>query len=114
EIEFVVQYLQLKHCADIPDLVLHNTVAAIKRLAQYGILDRDTEEYLLNAYKFLRTVETILRLNEEGVLRKDSELIDIIVKFLNVSSEKKLFHHINSIRRKILLITERVYGGSHP
>jgi len=114
EIEFVVQYLQLKHCADIPDLVLHNTVAAIKRLAQYAILDRDTEEYLLNAYKFQRTVEAILRLNEEGVLRKDSELIDIIVKILGDASEEKLLHQIRDIRRKILLITERVYGGPHP
>jgi glutamate-ammonia-ligase adenylyltransferase len=114
EIEFVVQYLQLKHCADIPDLVLHNTVAAIKRLAQYAILDREAEEYLLNAYRFLRTVEAVLRLNEEGVLRKDSELIDIIVKFLAVSSEEKLFHRINDIRRKTVLIAERVYGSPHP
>jgi glutamate-ammonia-ligase adenylyltransferase len=114
EIEFVVQYLQLRHCADIPDLILHNTVAAIKRLAQYAILDRDTEEYLLNAYRFLRTVETILRLNEENVLRKDSELIDIIVGFLGDSSEEKLLHQIKDIRKKILLITERVYGSPHP
>ena len=114
EIEFVVQYLQLKHCADIPDLILHNTVAAIKRLTQYAILDRDAEEYLLNAYKFLRTVETILRLNEEAVLRKDSELIDIIVRFLGDSSEEKLLHQIKDIRKKILLITERVYGSPYP
>jgi glutamate-ammonia-ligase adenylyltransferase len=114
EIEFVVQYLQLKHCADIPDLILHNTVAAIKRLAQYAILDRDAEEYLLTAYTFLRTVDAVLRLNEEGVLRKDTELIDIIVRFLGDSSKEKLLHQIKDIRRKILLITERVYGGPHP
>jgi len=114
EMEFVVQYLQLKHCADIPDLVLHNTVAAIKRLAHYAILDRETEEYLLNAYRFLRTVETILRLNEEGVLLKDSDLIDIIVRFLGDSSEEKLLYRIKDIRKKILLITERVYGSPHP
>jgi [glutamine synthetase] adenylyltransferase / [glutamine synthetase]-adenylyl-L-tyrosine phosphorylase len=114
EIEFVVQYLQLKHCADIPDLILHNTVAAIKRLAQYAILDRDTEKYLLTAYTFMRTVDAVLRLNEENVLRKDSERIDIMVRFLGDSSEEKLLHHIRDIRRKILLITERVYGGPHP
>jgi glutamate-ammonia-ligase adenylyltransferase len=114
EIEFAVQYLQLKHCADRPDLILHNTAAAIKRLAQYAILDRDAEAYFLYAYAFLRTVETVLRLNEENVVRKDSECMDIIGTFLGNSSEEKLLNQIKDIRKKILRITEKIYGSTHP
>ena len=49
EIEFLVQYLQLKHAAGRPDLIVHDMVNAFQRLAKYAILDRKTEEFLLQS-----------------------------------------------------------------
>ncbi len=109
EIEFLIQYLQLKHVAMQPELLTHNTVTAIKRLSRYAILDVDTEEFFLHAHTFLRTVETLLRLNEEDVLKIDSELVDIIIRFLNIKSKDILIKQIEDMRQKMLEITTRFY-----
>jgi glutamine synthetase adenylyltransferase len=110
EIEFLIQYLQLKHAGRFPDLIIHNTVTAIKRLASYAILDRDTEGLLLHAHRFMRTIETLLRFNEEDVLKTDSEIIDIIIRFLNFKSKNNLMKQIEDIRQQVVEITKRFYG----
>jgi glutamate-ammonia-ligase adenylyltransferase len=111
EIEFLIQYLQLKHAANLPDLVTHNTVTAIKRLRRYAILDADTTKLLLNSHMFFRTIDTLLRLNDEDVLKINSELIDIIIKFLNLKSKDELIKKIEDMRQKIVEITRKFYEG---
>ncbi|MBM4137424.1 MAG: hypothetical protein FJ241_11410 [Nitrospira sp.] len=110
EIEFLIQYLQLKHAGRFPDLIIHNTVTAIKRLASYDILNRDTEGLLLHAHRFMRTIETLLRFNEEDVLKIDSELTGIIVTFLRLQSKDKLIQQIENARQRVVEITDRFYG----
>jgi glutamate-ammonia-ligase adenylyltransferase len=109
EIEFLVQYLQLKKAANFPDLVTYGTVTAVKRLAKHGILDTASEELLLNSYRFLRTVDTILRLNEESVLKTDSEVIAIIGVFLNLGSADELIKRIGDTRRRVNRTVDRFY-----
>jgi glutamate-ammonia-ligase adenylyltransferase len=111
EIEFMIQYLQLKHAAERPDLVTHHTVSAFKRLSKYAILDEDTRDFLFNSYSFLRTVDTLLRMNEEDVLQTDSDLIDILTGFLNIRSKDEFMQQIEDIRKSVLEITERFYVG---
>lgn len=111
EIEFLIQYLQLKHAANLPDLVIHNTATAIKRLRRYAILDADTKKLLLNSHMFFRTIDTLLRLNNEDVLKINSELMDIIIKFLNLKSKDELIEKIEDIRQKIVEITKIFYEG---
>ena len=106
EIEFLVQYLQLKYGKEIPELITQNTVTAIKRLAKYDIFDRYTENKLLISHKFLRTVETLLRLNEREVFEIDSEFNDIIVRFINLRSNDELIKQIEDTRHKIIQIAE--------
>jgi glutamate-ammonia-ligase adenylyltransferase len=98
EIEFLIQYLQLKHGASQSELLTHNTVIAIERLSRYAILDVDTGKHLLHAHRFLRTVDTLLRLNEENALSIDSELVDIIIRFLNMKSKDILITQIQDMR----------------
>jgi [glutamine synthetase] adenylyltransferase / [glutamine synthetase]-adenylyl-L-tyrosine phosphorylase len=109
EIEFLIQYLQLKHCAELPDLIVNNSITAIKRLTAYGILDGKTEGLLLHAYGLLRTIDTLLRLNEENRLNINSELVDIIIKYLKIQSKDDFIKQIDDTRQKILGITKRFY-----
>ena len=109
EIEFVTQYLQLKHVRTFPDLIIDNTVSAIKRLAGYGILDSVSEELFLTSHRFLKTVDTLLRLNDEDVVKTDSELLDIIIPFLNLRSREELINRIEDTRRKVIETVERFY-----
>jgi len=109
EIEFLTQYLQLKHVADFSNLVVPGTVPAIQRLTGYGILDRASGEILSGLHRYLRTIDTLLRLNEEDVLRTDSGLLDIIVIFLHLKSKDELIRKVEDTRREVVEIAERFY-----
>jgi len=45
------------------------------------------------------------------VLKINSELIDIIIKFLNLKSKDELIKKIEDIRQKIVEITRKFYEG---
>ena len=60
---------------------------------------------------FFRTIDTLLRLNDEDVLKINSELIDIIIKFLNLKSKDELIKKIEDMRQKIVEITRKFYKG---
>jgi [glutamine synthetase] adenylyltransferase / [glutamine synthetase]-adenylyl-L-tyrosine phosphorylase len=112
EIEFLVQYLQLKNASRFPEIIVHNTRDAVKSLSRRDIIDSRTEGLLLNAHGFLRTIETLLRLNEESRLKKDSEITDIIVRFLNLGSEDELISRIRRTGKKISALTRKFYGNT--
>ncbi|MBI4683730.1 MAG: bifunctional [glutamate--ammonia ligase]-adenylyl-L-tyrosine phosphorylase/[glutamate--ammonia-ligase] adenylyltransferase [Nitrospirae bacterium] len=109
EIEFLIEYLQLKHADRFQDLIVHNTMLATKRLVRHGILQDATGEFLQSAYRFMRTIETFLRLNEEDALKPDSELTDIIFKFMGMDSRERLIKQIEITRNKVLDITQHFY-----
>src|SRR5208283_4941033 len=39
ELEFIIQYLQMKHCRDHPELLVQNTLDAVRRIYRSGILE---------------------------------------------------------------------------
>jgi glutamate-ammonia-ligase adenylyltransferase len=64
DVEFVAQYLQLVHGPDHPEVLCGNTLGALDRLAQAGLLPQDDQRVLVEGYIFLRTVEHHLQLLE--------------------------------------------------
>ena len=109
EIEFLTQYLQLRHAARVPDLIVHNTSAALKRLIGHKIISPRKGEFLLSTHGFLKTVDTLLRMNEEDVLKTNSELTDIISVFLKLRSGDELTKGIAATRKKVLDIVRDFY-----
>jgi glutamate-ammonia-ligase adenylyltransferase len=109
EIEFLVQYLQLSNTKRFTKLPLSNTVAAIKQLSRYAIIHKDTKEFLLQSHRFLKTVETILRLNGEDLLKVDSELSDMIAGFINLRFKEDLVNRVEETRDRICEITRQYY-----
>ena len=109
EIEFIVQFLQLKYADIFPDIILHNTRAALKRLILHKLIDGKTGDVLLQSHRFLRTIDILLRLNGEDVLKTNSEFPDIIIKFLNLKSNDELIEKIESIRRQLYQIASMLY-----
>lgn len=109
EIEFLVQYLQLGNIKRFMKLPASNTVAALKQLSRHAIINKDTKEFLLQSHRFLKTADTILRLNGEDLLKVDSELSDMIAGFINLRSKEDLANRVEEIRNRICEITRKYY-----
>jgi glutamate-ammonia-ligase adenylyltransferase len=62
DVEFVVQYLQLKHGREFPDIRSANTLTALKAMRGCAVLSAEDASALLDAYTFLRRLENRLRI----------------------------------------------------
>jgi [glutamine synthetase] adenylyltransferase / [glutamine synthetase]-adenylyl-L-tyrosine phosphorylase len=62
DIEFLVQMMQLKHAAALPQIAVPSTLAALEALCVVGVLPRDDGEFFTASYRLLRTVQARLRL----------------------------------------------------
>ena len=65
DIEFIAQYLQLREAARNPGILETNTIAALHRLADAGILPRADASDLIEALTLWRNVQGILKLTTE-------------------------------------------------
>ncbi len=62
DVEFVVQFLQLAHGADYPEIRTPNTLEALTRLYTRRLIAADEYRVLADGYVFLRTVEHYLQM----------------------------------------------------
>ena len=63
DIEFIAQYLQLRHAASHPEVLAANTTGALSQLADAGVLDRRVADELIAAMHLWRKVQGVLRLS---------------------------------------------------
>jgi glutamate-ammonia-ligase adenylyltransferase len=66
DLEFIVQYLQLIHAHQHPQILSTNTVTAYANLQQAGLLPDTAAEVLIPAARLLNNLTQILRLCVEG------------------------------------------------
>ncbi len=62
DVEFTVQYIQLKEGRRSPELRTTSTVVALKEISTLGLLPDGSAQTLLAGYKFLRKLENRLRI----------------------------------------------------
>jgi len=78
DIEFLVDYLVLRHAPEHPELVEHpDNIRQIEGLAAAGLLDPDRAERLKAAYLALRQRVHALALDERGRVVDATELADV-------------------------------------
>lgn len=65
DIEFIVQYLQLKNYSKYNDIINSNTVISLDLLAKHSLLSSKNYEDLKKAYVFFRILESRIRLISE-------------------------------------------------
>ncbi len=63
DIEFIAQYLQLRHAASHPEVLAANTTDALSQLADARVLDRRVADELIGAMHLWRKVQGVLRLS---------------------------------------------------
>ncbi|MBI5141599.1 MAG: bifunctional [glutamate--ammonia ligase]-adenylyl-L-tyrosine phosphorylase/[glutamate--ammonia-ligase] adenylyltransferase [Nitrospirae bacterium] len=74
ELEFAIQYLQMKHAKSAPVVIVPNTPMAVKRLARNGFLNAADAGAIEEIYFFYRELETMLRLMGAAALPREGEL----------------------------------------
>jgi glutamate-ammonia-ligase adenylyltransferase len=62
DVEFIAQYLQLRHAGKVGALKAQNTIRLLEVLADKKLLAQDDADCLISGYKFLRQLENKLRL----------------------------------------------------
>ena len=62
DVEFIAQFLQLRHAADRPGVLHPNTGEALARLAAAGIIERAAADELIAAGRLWRRLQGLLRL----------------------------------------------------
>ena len=73
DVEFIAQYLQLRHGHDHPNILATNTRTALKRCRDAGLLDGAMAGQLIEALDLWQTIQGKLRLAVEGQIGKDWE-----------------------------------------
>jgi glutamate-ammonia-ligase adenylyltransferase len=89
DIEFIVQYLQLAHAAQAPEILKPNLWEALLALRKEGFLSPSVHNELRDAYDNLRTIESRLRIFQDrtGVdLRDDPQDLARLARRLNYSA----------------------------
>jgi glutamate-ammonia-ligase adenylyltransferase len=62
DIDFIAQYLMLRHAAEHPDILRRNPSAALARLAEAGLIDRAVAGRLIDAVNLWRQLQQMTRL----------------------------------------------------
>jgi glutamate-ammonia-ligase adenylyltransferase len=72
DVEFIAQFLQIAHAAEAPAILSQNTLAALRKLRDAGILNPGDAEVLIDAAQLYQTVQQILRLCTDGRFRPEN------------------------------------------
>jgi glutamate-ammonia-ligase adenylyltransferase len=107
ELEFAVQYLQLRNCNLHPMLIVQGTLDAVRRLGELGILSPLDASALKETYLFYRTIETALRLRNETVLKMGSDTARSAAGLLDLS-EERLSEILEQKRRWVGAFMEKI------
>ncbi|UUX50846.1 bifunctional [glutamine synthetase] adenylyltransferase/[glutamine synthetase]-adenylyl-L-tyrosine phosphorylase [Nisaea acidiphila] len=99
DLEFMAQYLLLKHCRDNPDLLTGNTADVFDRLSGRGLLDSALGDALAATTRLWRAIQWILRLTVDESF--DPETAPEALKgLLAMSAGVKNFENLDRILKQ--------------
>jgi len=67
DVEFLAQFLQLRHAREHPDIVVPNTAEGLHRVGQAGLLPADDAEFLSDAHHRWLSLQGMVRHTLDGV-----------------------------------------------
>ncbi|MGO9378671.1 MAG: bifunctional [glutamate--ammonia ligase]-adenylyl-L-tyrosine phosphorylase/[glutamate--ammonia-ligase] adenylyltransferase [Dissulfurispiraceae bacterium] len=107
ELEFAIQYLQLRHCHKSSTLLVQGTLDAVRRLCHADIMSQVDAAALKETYIFYRTIETVLRLRNENVLKEGSDTSHSVAGLLALS-EERLMKLIDQRRKWVSAFMDKI------
>ncbi len=110
DLEFITQYLQLRHAPDFSDVIRPNYWDALKNLRKLEILSAPTHDELRESYELLRTIEARLRLihgRGDAELPEDLPGIEGLAKRLGYDA-KRPGESVEAFMEESNRVTQRV------
>ncbi|MBF0491764.1 MAG: hypothetical protein HQM15_03190 [Deltaproteobacteria bacterium] len=104
DIEFAVQYLQLKMGKIFESIVCENTLEAIEKMGEREVLRPPEYEILKDAYLFYRLLETRLEVFfdlRQGYLDPQTPLLENIAEVMGYQNGKLLMNEFTGYRKKV-------------
>lgn len=117
DIEFAVQYLQLKLGKVFDSILSTNTLDALGRLEQRGVLPKPDAEALKSAYVFYRMLEICLEAEfdlKEGYLDPGHESIEALAKRMSFASKDEMLKAFVEHRRRVREIYLKIFKIQEP
>ncbi len=115
DIEFICQYLILKHCGDKPQIRVANTLDQITQLKIHRILTNKIGEKLFQACAFIQSLQVILRLCHGSSSQfsksfhdKPQGLFDTLCKRFEVDSMAQLEKKIIKTQKTVYDIYQKI------
>ena len=107
-IEFYMQLLQLRSAREFPEVLVQNTLTAISRLAKKQVISPAEKNIYYKSYKYLRKIQTFLRLNEEQVIAEGTEVTALTSKLMKHESQKEFLARLGKVRKDVLSAIEKI------
>ncbi|PCI46682.1 MAG: bifunctional [glutamate--ammonia ligase]-adenylyl-L-tyrosine phosphorylase/[glutamate--ammonia-ligase] adenylyltransferase [Alphaproteobacteria bacterium] len=111
DIEFICQYLILKHIMDQPKILVPNTLEQISQLKKYRFLSENKADQIYQACDFMQNLQVFLRLclgSSSGFSEKSQRLIDSLCERFKVSSLDQLARKLIQSQENISVIYEDI------
>ena len=113
DVEFMVQALQLLNGGTEPRLYSPNTLDALVRLAEHGILNAFEYRQLREGYIFLRTVEHALQLTHNQQVHQlpdDDHQLNLLAQRLDYSNRLDLMERFDEHRKAVRRTFQQYFG----
>jgi glutamate-ammonia-ligase adenylyltransferase len=118
DVEFTVQYLQLIHGRDRPEILTQSTVSGLSELNRHGFLSGEEYRILSEGYAFLRVVEHHLQLHhnrQTHTIPRDHQRSNQLAQRLSFDGDfpgKKLIELYEQHTDAIRSVFDRIVGGA--
>ncbi len=113
DVEFVTQFLMLRHAPEAPEVLATNTIAGLAALAAAGRLDATTAEVLAPAMRLYQGLTQALRMASDGAFvpkQAPRGLIDLLVRIGELPDFAHLEAHLVETEKAAHLVYETLLG----
>ncbi len=104
DIEFAIQFLQLKMGKIFPNILTQNTLEAIEKIKARNLLPQKTIQLFTSAYAFYRKIEFYLELKwhlHEGYIDLKAEYIEELAQLCSFPNKKEFIQKFSDFRLNI-------------
>lgn len=112
DLEFSVQALQLLNGGRFNELRSPNTIKTIRKLVDLNLIEKQTGENLIHAYKFLRRIENFIQLMDDRQLHslpQDQDRLKNLIKYCGIKNATEFNRKLKSVRKTITDFSNKVF-----